>query len=168
MEIVSLKTAKKNSIKRYFTGRPCKRGHIAERITRDRSCCECERIRQLRWNKENKEWKRQYDERWRVENKERRIKANFLWRSKNPEKMRANSNARRARKLNAEGRYTAKDACKIYDSQRGKCAICALSLGKAGKHLDHIVPLVSGGTNYPENLQWLCPSCNLSKNKKGS
>lgn len=31
--------------KRYFTGKPCKHGHICERWSRDRSCCECSRIK---------------------------------------------------------------------------------------------------------------------------
>ena len=32
---------------RYFTGRPCKQGHIAERQTINGSCVECFRIREM-------------------------------------------------------------------------------------------------------------------------
>jgi hypothetical protein len=31
MEIVSRKETKERALRRYFTGKPCKRGHIAER-----------------------------------------------------------------------------------------------------------------------------------------
>lgn len=32
----------------YFTGRPCKFGHVARRIVRSRNCCECTRLTSLR------------------------------------------------------------------------------------------------------------------------
>lgn len=36
--------AKAAGLKRYFTGKPCKHGHIAERIMSDMSCLECRNI----------------------------------------------------------------------------------------------------------------------------
>lgn len=30
---------------RYFTGKPCHAGHLSERVTVDRTCCECSRLR---------------------------------------------------------------------------------------------------------------------------
>ena len=35
--------------------------------------------------------------------------------------------------------------------------------GKGKYHVDHRMPLSLGGSNYPDNLQLLCPTCNLSK-----
>jgi 5-methylcytosine-specific restriction endonuclease McrA len=32
-------------------------------------------------------------------------------------------------------------------------------------HVDHIIPIDEGGRSIPENLQLLCPSCNLHKEK---
>jgi hypothetical protein len=41
MDIVTLKEAREKGLVRYFTGKECKRGHISERFTSDRSCCAC-------------------------------------------------------------------------------------------------------------------------------
>lgn len=49
--------------------------------------------------------------------------------------------------------------------QKGKCRICKKSLDR-GCHLDHIVPLVKGGTHSDSNIQLLCPACNYSKGAK--
>jgi hypothetical protein len=46
-EIISYQEAKARGLKRYFTGKPCKRGHVVERrvIT---GCVECTRLRKLK------------------------------------------------------------------------------------------------------------------------
>ena len=33
-------------------------------------------------------------------------------------------------------------------------------------HVDHVIPLILGGSNGPENLVIACPRCNLSKGAK--
>src|SRR5579864_4361302 len=47
-KIVSRQVALRRGLPRYFTGKPCKRGHVAERFTSRCHCLECER---LRWAK---------------------------------------------------------------------------------------------------------------------
>lgn len=66
---ISCFDAKKQGLKRYFTGEPCKRGHVAERTVSNRQCVECYR--------KNYEVKKDYY----IE------KANF-WKKKNPERRR--------------------------------------------------------------------------------
>lgn len=72
-----------------------------------------------------------------------------------------NRNARQK----AAGTHTAQDVQHLLNLQRGKCASCHASV-KRGYHVDHVVPLFLNGSNGKENLQILCPTCNVRKNKK--
>lgn len=44
---ITRKAAREAGLKRYFTGGPCKHGHIAERLEINGSCCECARLKRL-------------------------------------------------------------------------------------------------------------------------
>lgn len=55
---------------------------------------------------------------------------------------------------------------KLMALQSGCCAACRSLLARTGHHLDHIEPLARGGKHADENMQLLCPPCNLSKNAK--
>jgi len=67
----------------------------------------------------------------------------------------------------AEGAHTPCELTALYADQNGKCAnpVCGTNLAD-GYHVDHIVALVNGGTNWIENIQLLCPTCNLRKGRK--
>ncbi len=41
MKISTRKEAIENGDVKYFTGKPCKRGHVSERYTSTYQCCEC-------------------------------------------------------------------------------------------------------------------------------
>jgi hypothetical protein len=43
MQIISRAEAKAKGLKRYFTGKPCKHGHVAERVVFNATCVDCER-----------------------------------------------------------------------------------------------------------------------------
>lgn len=75
-KIISQKEAKAQGIPRYFTGKPCPSGHIAERRTVNFTCVECERISRreklkndpaLRAKKQEylREWQKKYPEKKR-------------------------------------------------------------------------------------------------------
>src|SRR5271157_247897 len=42
--LISRQEAKAQGLKRYFTGKPCKHGHVAERLVLDGNCLGCARI----------------------------------------------------------------------------------------------------------------------------
>lgn len=90
------------------------------------------------------------------------------WRLANIDRERARGRAsaavRKARLLASTGTYTYRDVISLYAMQKGRCAAlwCAADLSVC-YHVDHVVALARGGSNEPNNLQLLCPACNLSK-----
>jgi 5-methylcytosine-specific restriction endonuclease McrA len=69
---------------------------------------------------------------------------------------------RRARKNAAEGFHTYEDIKNIYNKQQGKCAWCGCFVGEK-YHVDHVIPLSRGGSDFPENLVISCQTCNQKK-----
>lgn len=82
----------------------------------------------------------------------------------NPIYRRAENQRRRALKQQADGHFSVMDVANMLATQDEKCAVCSADIS-SGFHIDHKVPLIRGGSNWPFNLQILCPTCNL---KKGS
>lgn len=103
---------------------------------------------------------------YKRENMERSKALAKQWRERNPNKNREYVAGRRARKLLAQGEYTAQDVARILTLQKFCCAECRADTRRVGFHVDHIVPLAKGGSNNPSNLQILCPSCNSKKGAK--
>jgi 5-methylcytosine-specific restriction endonuclease McrA len=104
---------------------------------------------------------------WRDRNPEKSISSTRAWQKSNPDKVRAIDHTRRARKFNADGAHTASDIARIRAAQKDRCAMpdCRTKLGGKG-HVDHIIALSKGGSNWPRNLQLLCEPCNLSKSAR--
>lgn len=100
---------------------------------------------------------------WRAKNPQR-VKDNAkAWRASNPDEVRTAARNRKARLKRADGSHTSADVQQILNSQRFRCAECSADLRKHAFHVDHIVPLVRGGSNGRRNLQILCRLCNQQK-----
>lgn len=69
----------------------------------------------------------------------------------------------RARKSGAEGFWTVANIEAIAKMQRFRCAYCRKKIARDNWHVDHITPLIKGGSNWPSNLQLCCQRCNSSK-----
>ncbi len=87
------------------------------------------------------------------------------WKRNNPDKRRIEQQIRRSRKRMAGGIFNIADINRIRRMQINKCAEpgCRRPLESGAEHIDHIVPLGRGGSNWPSNLQLLCPNCNHVK-----
>lgn len=157
-----MKTCKQCGVLKQLTEFACDRhkadGHVNQ-------CKQCRRAYDVRRYEEKKVEIQTRKLAYRSANRHLGRAQSAAWARANPEARAAERAAYRARKVNAEGRYTAQDIGEIRRLQKGKCAVCASSL-KAGEHRDHIVPLFLGGTNHKTNIQLLCPPCNLSKAAK--
>jgi hypothetical protein len=53
--IVTRAEALARDLPQYFTGKPCCRGHIANRYSGSSTCVECSSMKMSRWNKDNGE-----------------------------------------------------------------------------------------------------------------
>lgn len=191
--LVTFREAAAAGATRFFTGLPCPRGHIAERLVSNRHCIMCNSERNS--TPENKEKRRIRSRRNYASaspeaiearrarqllkrskkprsplSETQRAHANLKkkeWREQNPERVRIHQRNRRAKILASGGMHTPDDISHIYDQQCGKCAQpwCRKKL-KTTWHVDHIIPLFLGGSNARQNLQLLCAPCNRSKGKK--
>ena len=181
LHIISRKQAKERGIKFYFTGKSCKNGHVTLRRTDKSSCLLCLKEGQKEYFKkyymENKDDLKERSIEWRNKNKDRAKELLKLYKEKNKDKIIAErkKNLERSRGYNAKrrakmrqsgGSFKKKDIDDMFISQSGLCVACGVNLINSGYHIDHKVPLSKGGTNWIENIQLLCPSCNLSKNNK--
>lgn len=102
---------------------------------------------------------------YRIANKKRLAEMNLQYHRANPNISRASHQRRKARKLGAEGTHTAADIQKQYKAQKGACYWCGSKV-RGNYHVDHIVPLSRGGTNWPENIVIACVGCNTSRGSK--
>lgn len=121
------------------------------------------------WREANRdsvlEKQRVYGRKRYTANKRRENERVRAWAIANPLANRMRKHRRRALERNAEGTHTAEDVQRQYKAQRGKCYYCGTKVGDT-YHVDHVIPLSRGGTNWPENLVIACPQCNQSKNDK--
>ena len=100
MKIITKKEAKAQGLKRYFTGKPCKHGHVDERYVITGSCCECEREKSRKRYSENPEKSKEKVRKWKKENPEKNRESARKWQKENPEK--AREKARKWQKENPE------------------------------------------------------------------
>ena len=106
--------------------------------------------------------------RWRKRNPDKAREQTKLglrkWRNENREAFRLHCRKRRKLKREAAGFHTITDIRALFLKQRGIC-FCGDDLGTS-YHVDHKKPLSRGGSDWPKNLQLLCPPCNHSKHNK--
>jgi 5-methylcytosine-specific restriction endonuclease McrA len=124
-----------------------------------------DRVRQNKaaYRAANPERMRELSAAWREANPERIRELKTVWKAANPEAVRIYNHTRRARKKQSGGKLSRGITAKLMKFQKGRCACCKSNLSETGHHLDHVMPLALGGSNDDDNVQLLCPPCNMSK-----
>lgn len=143
---------------RYFTGRPCKHGHIAPRFTSSKNCEKCVQIRNRRRTRNNywadygdesyKEKKRQNTRKWHEQNKFQKVY----------------NDRKRKEVLKRASVATEKGKTEIKKIQL-RTKLLTLTTG-IQHEVDHIIPLVHPdvtGLHVPANLQTLTSEQNKAK-----
>ena len=84
--IISRDEARALGLKRFFTGNPCKRGHVAERDVDSRECMDCSRERARKRRAADPEGYREYGRKWRAANPEKPREYQRRWWAANKDK----------------------------------------------------------------------------------
>jgi hypothetical protein len=90
MEIITRAEAVAKGLRHYFTGKPCRRGHMAPRVLLGGTCgvcTECKKINQADWREDNRE---QHNS-WRKRNPEQRAKSQKKYLETHPERRKKSS-----------------------------------------------------------------------------
>lgn len=150
--------------KRYFTGLPCKYGHVTERQTSNGRCVACTseyvqaNILAIRANMHRHEQKD-------VAKKNARIQA---WAKANPHKRSAIETRRRVAKMQRTPTWLTADEHWMVEQAYELAALRTRMFGFSW-HVDHIVPLqgkLVSGLHTPYNLQVIPGRDNLRKNNR--
>lgn len=180
--------AKAVGAKYYFTGEPCKHGHIALRKTKG-ACVECLKLEWQQGNEKRAEYFREYNRReevkekkndWYLDNREAVIerartrpveklrKYRNAWKENNLVQVRASTKSRRRKHRDATPPWITREQ----KSEIRKLYEMAITMTKTtGEQyvVDHIVPLRSPevcGLHVPWNLRVITQEENLKKSNK--
>jgi hypothetical protein len=103
---------------------------------------------------------------WYSKNKDAAIKRMKRWFKNNPGKRMTYSHTRRARKIGDGGKITPTEWNELKERYNYTCLCCKRREPEIRLSLDHVKPLVIGGSNTIGNAQPLCRPCNSRKGRK--
>lgn len=178
--IISRKEAKAQGLPHYYTGKPCKRGHLSERRTDNASCLECRREYQKEYMQEHchaynraaagKAAQARYRQKAAVKEASRARQRAYIATEQGKELQRAWQEAHPHRRANADikRKYPLAIIPLTDEEQVRVAALYRLAAGlrkRTGKRwdVDHCFPLSLGGVHHPDNLMILPAEMNREK-----
>jgi hypothetical protein len=187
MEHISRSEAKSRGLKHFFTGRPCKHGHVSRYFVSSHLCMECDRLKRIETadarNSKKRAKRAQPEEKGKIaaarklhyeanreaisarrsaayeKNQDAMREKVRKWHAENRGKANAVYAARQMRKRNATPPWADLDViASIYVEAKA-----------LGWHVDHIIPITNKlvcGLHIPANLRPLDPTENVRKKNK--
>lgn len=173
MQIITRAEAREQGKARYFTGKPCRNGHLEERFTLDARCLGCSREHSAKsrakhlearravdreYARAHAEGRREYRREWAATNRERVAASNRDWCAQNAEKRREHHKRYYAAKVRATPPWADLEAIERFYANRPE-----------GMEVDHIIPLQGrnvSGLHVHWNLQYLTPLQNAAKGNR--
>ena len=188
MQIINRQEAKAAGLDKYFTGKPCRRGHLSQRRTSNSQCIECQclavkqhyrknkdlyKLRAREWERANPDRCRELKQSWLDENRDKHQISVDNWNARNIDKRRATirvwsvNNREKCRSKGA--RYRA-NKFQAQPSWVDIEAIEAVYMScPDGYHVDHQIPLnhpLVCGLHVPWNLKPIPAIDNWKKSNK--
>jgi hypothetical protein len=181
--MISYAEAKNAGLKRYQTGKPCKHGHVDDRLTSNQTCCECNRLKVSQWQKLHPEKAAKNRANWRNRNPGLAAKRASDWYHDNIDQHKATmaamfaekphlraelSSIARAAKLKRTPKWLSKDEKWMIGEIYHLADVRTKATGIAW-HVDHIIPLRGefvSGLHTPYNLQVIPAIDNLRKSNR--
>ena len=164
MNIITRSEAKSQGLPHYFTGRPCKHGHISERYTSSGVCVCCQQSHRTKW--EQVHGKARNRKRWRDGNYP-------SWDSMSEEQKEIQRERQRLKKY-YKGKHIFREKaildrtiCK--DRESIKKILDIYKKCPDGYHVDHVVPLRGknvSGLHVHWNLEIIDAKANMRKGNK--
>ena len=150
----------------YFTGKPCKHGHVAKRRVKDRKCMECELIAKTKAYNENPNKALEYKKQQYEKHKEAHLARKRMYRQANKGKINALVTKRKTRIKLRTPEWADIDRIRAYYEV---CAFFNEVNGYIKYHVDHVIPLqgdLVSGLHVHSNLQIIPWLDNIRKKNK--
>lgn len=90
LPIVTLAAARDAGLQHYFTGKPCKHGHVDFRLVASRVCATCSVLKSAQWREQFPDRATEQSRLYRETHKEERAATSKAWALANPERKKAN------------------------------------------------------------------------------
>jgi 5-methylcytosine-specific restriction endonuclease McrA len=167
--IKSRAEAKAAGEKHYFTGKPCRNHHIANRLVSCGACVACATARSATRQKyraehylANREKTLASAASYYTLNRDKVLVSRANYYDANKDIVMSRIRVRRAKKAGNGGKHTPAEVKALLKLQGNMCVYCKKKLF-ARYHIDHVLPIKLGGGNDIKNIQILCSGCNLKK-----
>lgn len=177
LQIVTLKEAKHKKLQKYYTGIPCKKGHVALRLTSTRRCVECNKINtssveKYIYNKDyylnNKEKITTLSLEYRQRTKNKKAEYDKVYRNLNAAKLNSNKAKYRAAKISKTAKWDL-DFTEFVCEEAFELAKLRKNLFGFDWEVDHVIPLQGkevSGLHVWNNLAVIPASLNAAKGNK--